>query len=125
MRACAYRHYWIEREIPETDMSDGPKPIPVKYVLFSHYVHQQDADFQAYQSGSTPADLEGIQFLLEHLRGLKELLTSPGHEGLLVLFYSPGYERFLKGLAHAEAFDHLILDDSDEGLSFHARGAPG
>jgi hypothetical protein len=45
---------------------------------------------------------------------LKELLTSPGHEGLLVLFYAPGYERFMEGLAHGEDDARLLADKNPD-----------
>lgn len=82
--------------------------IPVKYMLYSHYSAEEKEDFAAYKEGSQPEDLKGIRHLVDHFRGLKELLTSPGHEGLLVLFYAPGYERFLKGLTNREEDAHLL-----------------
>lgn len=93
-------------------MSD--ESISAKYVLYSHYGYKDKEDFKAYQSGTPLEDLEGVRYLFEHLRGLKELLTSPGHEGILVLFYAPGYERFLEGLAHPEDDRQLLADKQPE-----------
>jgi hypothetical protein len=81
-------------------MNDGTAPI--QYVLFSHYGYREGEDFKAFQTGTHPKDLKGIQYLSDHFRGLRELLTAPGYRGMLVLFYSPGYEKFLEGLAHGE-----------------------
>ena len=90
--------------------------IPIKYVLYSHYGYKdgygEKDDFSAYQNGTPLQDLEGVRHLLSHSRGLRELLTSPGHEGILVLFYAPGYERFLKALYQKE---------DDESLRSRAR----
>jgi hypothetical protein len=80
----------------------------VKYILYSHYGYREGDDFAAYKAGVAPDDLEGVKYLFRHLRGLRELLNAPGHQGLLVLFYAPGYERFLEGLAHQEDDARLL-----------------
>jgi hypothetical protein len=88
---------------------------PVRYVLYSHYGYNEDNDFRAYKAGAAPEDLEGTRFLISHFRGLKELLTVPAHEGLLVLFYAPGYDVFLDGLARGDDDEHLLADlDGDD-----------
>ena len=60
--------------------------------------------------------LEGVRRLLSHCRSLRELLTTPGHEGLLVLFLATGYERFLQALAKPkpENLDDLVDSDDPE-----------
>lgn len=96
------------RKAPRPMTEDGA---PVRYVLYSHYSHREEHDFKSFASGSPPDTLDGIRHLVAHFRGLRELLTSPGHEGLLVLFYAPGYQRFLKGLV-AQDSDEQLLHDS-------------
>lgn len=92
--------------------------IPVKYVLFSHYGHLEKEDFKAFHQNDLPiAGLRGVSYLLDHIRGLKELLTSPGHEGILVLFYASGYERFLKDLAGAVQEGPVEGSPPDDGLN--------
>jgi hypothetical protein len=79
------------------------RPLPIKYVLFSHYGKYEETDFKDFSKekhGRDLRDLKGISYLLSHFRGLRELLTAPGHQGILVLFYAPGYARFLEKLAH-------------------------
>lgn len=73
----------------------SPSQVAVKYVLYSHYTYREKEDFQEYQAGNAIEKLSGLQHLERHFRGLRELLTAPGHEGLLVLFYSPGFEDYL------------------------------
>ncbi|MFH2003076.1 MAG: hypothetical protein ABIK28_25640, partial [Planctomycetota bacterium] len=79
--------------------------IPLQYILYSHYGAFEGADLMAYKTG-TPLDrLPSVENIQMHLRGLQELLTTPGHEGMLVLFYyAPGLLDFLKGL-------ELLYDD--------------
>lgn len=89
-------------------MSDNP--IPVKYMLYSHFNAYEKDDFESYKRGCRVEDLQGVRYLIDHFRGLKELLTSPGHEGLLVLFYAPGYERFLEGLTRREDDAYLLAE---------------
>ncbi|HLK56277.1 MAG TPA: hypothetical protein VKU00_06920 [Chthonomonadaceae bacterium] len=86
------------------------KPDRVKYVLYVHYAFSEEADFKAYNEGTPPENLRCVHHLMNHIRGLKELLTSPGHEGQLVLFYAPGYERFLKFLAERQDIERLRQD---------------
>jgi hypothetical protein len=83
-------------------MNDPP---PVKYALYSHYMAHQNEDFKAFTERNTPPEsLAGVIYLQNHFRGLRELLTTPGHEGLLVLFYAPdeSYMQFLQGIADKE-----------------------
>jgi hypothetical protein len=80
---------------------------PIRYVLYSHYAYKEKDDFEAYQKGTPVAALDGVRHFLLHTRGLKELLAAPGHEGLLVLFYAPGYEKFLERLAQGGSLEAL------------------
>ena len=89
----------------------SPSQTPVKYVLYSHYSYGEAADHRAFIEGTPVDELTGLQYLEQHFRGLRELLTAPGHEGLLVLFYSPGFEEFLTGVAEQKKPEDL-LDDS-------------
>lgn len=82
--------------------------VTVKYVLYSHYGAYERSDFDKFKNGTAIEDLEGIMHLEKHLRGLKELLTTPGHEGLLVLFYASGFAEFLSGIAHGNAIENLV-----------------
>lgn len=84
--------------------------IPVKYILYSHYGYEEKGDFEAYKKGAPPEQLRGVDYLCSHLRALRDLLSWSGHEGLLVLFYAPGYERFLKALARNEEDASLLAD---------------
>ena len=84
--------------------------VTVKYVLYSHYGAYERSDFDKFKNGTAIEDLEGIIHLEKHLRGLKELLTTPGHEGLLVLFYAPGFAEFLSGIAHGNAIENLVQE---------------
>ncbi len=85
---------------------------PVRYVLYSHYGKDDGSDRRAYvESGkdrSCIPDLPGVKYLVSHFRGLRELLTAPGHEGALVLFYAPGYREFLDGEARGRDPDALL-----------------
>jgi hypothetical protein len=85
----------------------------VRYVLYSHYGYNEREDFSAYQRGDKVEALEGVRRLLSHCRSLGELLTTPGHEGLLVLFFATGYERFLQALAKQkpENIEDLVSRD--------------
>lgn len=81
-------------------MSDA---IPVKYVLFSHYWMTEKEDMTArFEKHVEVEHLRGLNELVGYFRGLRQLLTAPGHEGILVLFYSPGYALFLDSLAGGE-----------------------
>lgn len=82
------------------------KSLPVKYVLYSHYGRSDSDDFKAWEEGKGKAiaDLEGVKYLKNHLNGLNELLTSPAYEGMLVLFYAPGFAKCLD-----------VLSDTDKG----------
>jgi hypothetical protein len=65
----------------------------------------QDKDFTAFTEDNTPPEeAKGVTYLEQHFRGLRELLKTPGHEGLLVLFYAPdeSYMEFLQGIANKE-----------------------
>ena len=74
--------------------------LPVKYVLYAHYANQEREDFKAWNDGrGTPAkELKGVSFLLSRFRSLRSLLTSPGYEGLVVLFYAPGLTECFDGI---------------------------
>lgn len=82
-------------------MSDA---IPVKYVLFSHYWMTERDDMKArFDKHVEVENLPGLNDLVGYFRGLRQLLTAPGHEGILVLFYSPGYALFLDSLGGGAA----------------------
>lgn len=75
--------------------------IPVKYVLYSHYSHPQEKnDLKAWADGKGKPveELEGVKFLLSRFASLQGLLTSPGHEGLVVLFFAPGLTECFDGI---------------------------
>lgn len=73
--------------------------LSVKYVLYSHYAASEIKDYKSYSKDNNPVEsLDGIRHLEDHFKGLKELLNAPGHEGLLVLFYSSGFEEFIEGI---------------------------
>jgi hypothetical protein len=74
-------------------------PLHVRYVLYTHY--PEGNDFNQYRDyGTSPSELPGVRFLVKHLSGLHGLLTWPGYEGVLVLFYSPGLDECLDGIAN-------------------------
>jgi len=96
--------------------------LPVKFVLYSHYGYNHREDLKEYEANSALSDrkqyiaqLKGVRFLKEHFRGLKELLTTPGHHGLLVLFYAPGsgFESFLHGIAAGKDTNQLLNECAD------------
>jgi hypothetical protein len=93
-------------------MSNGAGP--VRYVLYSHYGYSEKEDFSAYQRGDKVEALEGVRRILSRCRSLGELLTTPGHEGLLVLFLATGYERFLQALAKPKPENIEDLVDRDD-----------
>jgi hypothetical protein len=90
---------------------------PIKYILYSHYGVFEEKDYEAWSAAGTnrkaSRDLNCIQQLRHHLGGLKELLTTPGHEGNLILFYLPGFRWTLDKLAERdespESADHLVM----------------
>jgi hypothetical protein len=89
-------------------------PIPVRYVLYSHY--PEGNDFKDYSSGKNPSELTRVKLLVKHLTGLRGLLTWPGYEGLLVLFYAPGFAKCLEGIARGE--DEITLVRTYQELEF-------
>jgi hypothetical protein len=78
---------------------------PVMYALYSHFGVFEDADFRNWSEAKRTKDLnparglQAVNHLRNHLRELKSLLTTPGHEGMLILFYSPGFRWMLDDLA--------------------------
>jgi hypothetical protein len=87
-------------------------PVPVKYVLYSHYAYQEADDFKDWKEHKTPChQLKGVRYLVSHLKDLERLLTSPAYEGLLVLFYSPGFADSLDGIARSRAKDDLLHEN--------------
>lgn len=93
------------------------KDTPVRYVLYSHYGTYEGADKAAFDRGQPPAQLEGVVHFARHLRSLKELLTTPGHEGMLVLFYyAPGLSDFMQGVQSGNCRQKML--DSSTDLSF-------
>jgi hypothetical protein len=84
--------------------------IPVKYVLYTHYANKEKQDFKCWNDGKgkPPAELDGIKFLISSVEELGDLLTSPGYEGLVVLFYAPGLAECLDGIEEGLSRDQLI-----------------
>lgn len=81
-------------------MNDGI--LPVKYVLYSHYGKYETTDEPAFRQSGADAELQEPGYLAKYLARLKELLETPGHEGMLVLFYAPGFTEFLTELARTD-----------------------
>lgn len=88
--------------------------IPIKYALYSHFGYAERADFETWKSAEGEEDetlygnLSGVRYLARHFDGLHDLLGSPGYEGLLVLFYSSGFEECLDGIAEGLSRDELL-----------------
>ena len=83
----------------------------VTYVLYSHYAFNEVDDFRDHTIRGKPIEeLSGVQHLTQHFRGLKELLNTPGHEGMVVLFYAPGFKEFLDGVALGKSGNWLITN---------------
>jgi hypothetical protein len=81
-------------------------PLPVRYVLYTHY--SEGNDWKDYDSRNiSPHKLDGVQYLVKHLSNLSGLLTWPGYEGLLVLFYAPGLHECLTGIAEHKPIEEL------------------
>src|SRR5688500_17791021 len=83
----------------------------VKYVLYTHYGHREADDFRAWSDGTPANELVGVRYLAGHLNGLHELLTSPAYEGILVMFYAPGFSDCLDGIAMGRARDELLAQN--------------
>lgn len=97
-------------------------PPPIKYVLYSHYNAHETKDFNTYKRQKEKTDfdnLDGVAHLRRHFHGLRELLNSPGHAGLLVLFYAPGksFELLLDGIRRGD-LDDQNPRELDESLCF-------
>src|SRR6266849_244110 len=88
-------------------------PFPVSYVLYSHY--PEGDDVEKYPQTAV-CDLDGVKALVGHLKKLKGLLTWPGFEGLLVLFYAPGLAKCLDGIASRKSKEHI--EQNCEELEF-------
>jgi len=88
--------------MPSADQHSRDASEPVKYAVFSHYSTDESADFEAFKNRKPESGWPGFQKLVSRLDYLKLLLESSGLEGMLVLFYAPGYQYFLKSLAHAD-----------------------
>jgi hypothetical protein len=85
-------------------------PLPVRYVLYTHY--SEGNDWKDYDSRNiSPHKLDGVQYLVKHLSNLSGLLTWPGYEGLLVLFYG----RSNKLLAYSK-IDGVVMQKSGRKL---------
>lgn len=99
-------------------MSNALPEFPVKYVLYTHYQHpRQRRDFSSWQKGRANASQEkDVQFLVEHFNGLRQLLTSAGFEGLIVLFYDPGFAKCLEGIGEGKKYTELL--ESTKELQF-------
>lgn len=81
-----------------------------KFVIFSHYGRE---DFSEW-NGADVAGLPGVQHLASHFGELPTLLNAAGNEGMLVLFYAPGYARFLELLADPGSSN----EEGDKKLAF-------
>lgn len=92
--------------------------LPIRHVLYSHYAAHEDEDHKAFSEGTPPGKLRVVQHLEAHRRGLAELLGTPGYEGILVLFYAPGFAEFLTGIAHGKSDEQLLQEN--ESLRFAA-----
>ena len=90
--------------------------ISVKYLLYTHFFYKEDKDFEKWKNNKPWDELEGVQYLRQHLNGLKELLTSPAYEGLLVLFYAPGFAQCFDCIAEGMKRDELLA--TNEKLKF-------
>lgn len=101
------------------------RSIPIKYVLYTHYSRQEGKDFGVWKREKNQAQngkskdwfkdwhkLEGIQYLIQHFKELNNLLSSPAYEGLLVVFYAPGFPEFLNYMAKPEYRDALPALDA-------------
>src|SRR6266480_2480901 len=91
-------------------------PLPVRYVLYTHF--PEGTDFEAFLEQKKHlsdhgnwkhevSGLDGVRSLVSHLEGLRGLLTWPGYEGLLVLFYAPGLAECLDGIADRRSEPYL------------------
>lgn len=85
---------------------------PVKYVLYTHYGYNEGKDFEAWVKGTAPENLVGVQYFAEHLNGLHQLLTSPAYEGVLVMFYAPGFPDCLDGIAMGRLKSQLLTENN-------------
>lgn len=92
--------------------------MPAKYVLYSHYAYGEGDDFESWRKGVPCSELTGMRYLVRHLAGLSQLLASPAYEGLLVLFYAPGFSfaTCLQGIA--DGFSREKLLSSHEELAY-------
>src|SRR5207245_2155965 len=88
--------------------------IQVRYVLYAHYANQEGPDFQKWADGKgeQPTSLPGIRFLVSHFPGLRDLLTAPGYEGLVVLFYAPGLTECFLGIEEGQTREELLQQHS-------------
>jgi hypothetical protein len=72
---------------------------PIRHVLYCHYGAFEKDDFAEHGKGCPAAALPGVKHLQNHLQSLKELLTTPGHEGMLVIFYyAAGLPELVQGI---------------------------
>ena len=85
--------------------------LSVKYVLYTHYGYSEADDFKAWSSGTQPEQLAGVRYLADHLNELRQLLTSPAYEGILVLFYAPGFADSLDGIAMGKQREELLAQN--------------
>lgn len=69
---------------------------PVKYILYSHYGYYERVDETTFLEHGSDEEFQGTSHLCRYLSGLDELLNTPGHEGMLVLFYAPGFRELLE-----------------------------
>jgi len=85
--------------------------LPVKYVLYTHYAHpNQQENYKIWEKKSKSVDirtLDSYKYLASHLRGLQELLDTSPQEGLLVIFYDPGFAECLEGIAEKKTREGL------------------
>jgi hypothetical protein len=101
------------------------RAIPVKYVLYTHYWQTEREDMKEHFTNHVKVErLPGLNQLVSYFPGLRQLLTASGHEGILVLFYTPGYAWFLDALTRSDLEKRLAesTDEAAKALRF-ARAA--
>ncbi|PWU12328.1 MAG: hypothetical protein C5B49_16520 [Bdellovibrio sp.] len=74
--------------------------LPTSYVLYSHFFFFEKQDFETFvkSAESQTVELKGLEVLRRYLPELRRLLTAPGSEGYLVIYYACGLKQFLEGV---------------------------
>lgn len=73
--------------------------LDVKYILFSHFARDDFKTWSTPGATTNVASLSSFKFLTMHFRELARLLNATANEGIMILFFSPGYDHFLEGMA--------------------------